>query len=64
MEEGIDASLLARATRAAIAVARINQTRLDAFEDTASMVTDVGAKVIGSVLVDVPIPRRRRGRAS
>lgn len=64
MEEGIDASLLARATRAAIAVARINQTRLDAFTDATAMVADVGAKVIGSVLVDVPAPRRRRGRLS
>lgn len=64
MEEGIDASLLARATRAAIAVARINQTRLDAFADTAAMVADVGAKVLGSVLVDVPPPKRRRGRLS
>lgn len=64
MEEGIDASLLARATRAAIAVARINQTRVDAFADATSMVSDVGAKVIGSVLVDVPLTRRRRVKPS
>jgi protein-tyrosine kinase len=64
IEEGIDATLLARATRAAIVVGRINLTRTDAFADAAAMVTDVGAKVVGSVLVDVEPARRRRGRAA
>jgi chain length determinant protein tyrosine kinase EpsG len=64
MEEGIDATLLARSTRAAIAVARTNLTRTDSFADTTAMVTDVGARVIGSVLVDVEPPKRKRGRAA
>jgi len=62
MEEGIDATLLARATRGAIAVARTNLTRTDAFAEAAAMVTDIGAKVVGSVLVDVEPARRQRGR--
>lgn len=64
MEEGIDATLLARATRAAIAVARTNLTRTDAFADAAAMVSDIGAKVVGSVLVDVEPKRRRRGKVT
>lgn len=64
MEEGIDATLLARATRAALAVARTNLTRTDAFAETTAMMADIGAKVVGSVLVDVEPVRRRRGRAS
>lgn len=63
MDEGIDATLLVRATRAALAVARTNLTRTDAFAETTSMLTDVGAKVVGSVLVDVEPTRRRRGNA-
>jgi protein-tyrosine kinase len=63
MEEGIDATLLARATRAAIAVARTNLTKTDAFAEAAAMVHDIGARVVGSVLVDVEPARRRRGRA-
>lgn len=62
MEEGIDATLLARATRGAIAVARTNLTRTDSFADVTAMVTEVGARVIGSVLVDVEAPRRKRRR--
>jgi protein-tyrosine kinase len=64
MEEGIDATLLARATRAALAVARTNLTRTDAFAETTAMISDIGAKVVGSVLVDVEPVRRRRGKAS
>lgn len=64
MEEGIDATLLARATRAVLAVARTNLTRTDAFAETAAMMVDIGAKVVGSVLVDVEPVRRRRGKAS
>ncbi len=64
MEEGIDATLLARATRAALAVARTNLTRADAFAETTSMVSDIGAKVVGSVLVDVEPARRPRRRVA
>ncbi|MCE2656923.1 MAG: polysaccharide biosynthesis tyrosine autokinase [Rubrivivax sp.] len=64
MEEGIDATLLARATRAALAVARTNLTRTEAFAETTAMIADIGAKVVGSVLVDVEPMRRRRGKAS
>lgn len=64
MEEGIDATLLARATRAALAVARTNLTRTNAFAEATAMVADIGAKVVGSVLVDVEPVRRRRGKAS
>ena len=63
MEEGIDATLLARATRAALAVARTNLTKTDAFAEAAAMVNDIGARVVGSVLVDVEPVRRRRGKA-
>jgi chain length determinant protein tyrosine kinase EpsG len=64
MEEGIDATLLSRATRAALVVARTHLTRTDAFSEAAAMVADIGAKVIGSVLVDVEPAPRRRGKLS
>ena len=60
MEEGIDATLLARATGAALAVARTNLTRTASFADATAMVSEMGAKVVGSVLVDVEPKRRRR----
>jgi protein-tyrosine kinase len=64
MEEGIDATLLARAARGAIAVARTNLTRTASFLEAAALVSDIGARLVGSVLVDVDPNRRRRARAA
>lgn len=58
MELGIDAVLLARAAGAALAVARSNLTRTRAFNDAVNTLSDAGARVVGSVLVDVP-PKKR-----
>lgn len=54
LEEGIDATLVARGAGAALAVARSNLTRTKAFNEVVNIVTDTGARVVGSVLVDVP----------
>lgn len=54
LELGIDAALVARAAGAALAVARTNLTRTKAFNEAVDIVTDAGARVVGSVLVDIP----------
>ncbi len=64
MEEGIDATLLARATRGAIAVARTNLTRTASFMEATALVSDIGARLVGSVLVDVEPKGRRRARVA
>lgn len=59
-ELGVDTTLLARAAGAALMVARTNLTKMRMFNETVTLVTDTGAQVVGSVLVDVPPGRWRR----
>lgn len=59
-QEGVDAMLLARAAGAALMVARTNLTKMRLFNDTVNLITDTGARVVGSVLVDVPPGRRTK----
>ncbi len=54
LETGIDAALVARAAGAALVVARTNLTKKKLFNESISIVNDTGARVVGSVLVDVP----------
>jgi protein-tyrosine kinase len=53
MAAGADASLLARATGAAITLARTHITRAGHFQDVVGSLTDAGVFVVGSVLIDV-----------
>jgi chain length determinant protein tyrosine kinase EpsG len=57
-ESGADATLLARATGAALALARSNYTRTASFERVVGGLSDAGVFMVGSVLVDVPLGRR------
>jgi protein-tyrosine kinase len=57
-ESGADCALLARATGAALALARTHHTSADAFKSVVGSLTDAGVYVVGSVLVDVPTRRR------
>jgi receptor protein-tyrosine kinase len=57
MEHGADATLLARFAGAAVALARTNITRTGEFQDWVDHLEDSGVKVVGSVLVDVPVKK-------
>jgi receptor protein-tyrosine kinase len=59
LSTGADAALLARLAGASLSLARINATPLRAFSDVNQMVAEAGSRVVGSVLVDVPM---RSGR--
>jgi chain length determinant protein tyrosine kinase EpsG len=59
LDEGIDASLVARGAGAALAVARTNLTRTRDFNEVVNIITDTGARVVGSVLIDVPYRKKR-----
>jgi receptor protein-tyrosine kinase len=60
LDEGIDATLVARGAGAAIVVARTNLTRTHAFNEVVNLVGDAGARVVGSVLIDVPPGRQMK----
>jgi receptor protein-tyrosine kinase len=60
---GADAALLARATGAAMAMARNNVTRMNTFNGVVSSMTDAGVFVVGSVLIDVPPGQRAAAEA-
>ena len=54
LSSGEDAVMVAVRTRAVLAVARSNQTRLAAFNDMVAGLSGAGVSVVGSVLNDVP----------
>ncbi len=56
-ESGADATLIARATRAALAVARNHTTRTEEFQGLLGSMQDSAVQVVGSVLIDVPLGR-------
>lgn len=56
-ESGADATLIARATRAALAVARNHVTRTEEFQGLLGSMQDSAVQVVGSVLIDVPLGR-------
>ncbi len=58
---GADAALLARLAGASLTLARINSTQMRAFNDLNQTIAEAGARVVGSVLVDVPV---RSGKLS
>jgi chain length determinant protein tyrosine kinase EpsG len=53
---GADAAILARSTGAALALARNNLTRTSGFGLMVGSLADAGVFMVGSVLVDVPLP--------
>jgi receptor protein-tyrosine kinase len=62
-EVGPDCTMLARFAGAALAVARTNLTRTSSLNSMVDAIGDTGARVVGSVLIDVPSGRKiKRGR--
>jgi protein-tyrosine kinase len=57
-DSGVDAALLARATGAALAIARNHVTRTVSFTNVVGHLNDSGVHLVGSVLVDVPMGAR------
>jgi protein-tyrosine kinase len=59
---GADAALLARLAGATLTLARIHNTSMRAFNDLNQSIQMTGSRVVGSVLVDVPM--QRAGKAA
>jgi len=57
---GEDAALIAARTGAVLAVARSGSTRIAAFNDMVQGLTESGTVVVGSVLNDVPAPKKAK----
>ena len=59
MSSGEDAAMIAVRTGAALAVARSGSTRVAAFTDLVRGLTDAGVAVVGTVLNEVPIKKKK-----
>ena len=59
MSTGEDAAMIAVRTGAALAVARSGSTRVAAFTDLVRGLTDAGVAVVGTVLNEVPIKKKK-----
>jgi receptor protein-tyrosine kinase len=59
MSTGEDAAMIAVRTGAALAVARSGSTRVVAFTDLVRGLTDAGVAVVGTVLNEVPIKKKK-----
>lgn len=55
LSSGADAALLSRLAGASLTIARINATNMRAFNDLNQTMLQAGSRVVGSVLVDVPV---------
>ena len=62
MTVGEDAAMIAVKTGAALAVARNGSTRVAAFTDLVQGLMDAGVAVVGSVLNEVPLVRKKKGK--
>jgi len=62
MSIGEDAAMIAVRTGAAIAVARGGSTRVAAFTDLVRGLMDAGVSVVGSVLNEVPMKRKKKAK--
>jgi len=60
MTLGADVTLLARFAGAALIVARNNMTRTSEFQELVDQMQEAGVKVVGSVLVDVPLKKPQK----
>ncbi len=63
LSTGADAALLARLAGASLSVARINATPTRAFADVNQTIAEAGSRIVGSVLVDVPMRSGRHAAA-
>jgi protein-tyrosine kinase len=59
---GEDAAMIASRTGSVLAVARSGSTRVSAFNDMVQGFTEAGVAVVGSVLNDVPAPKKKKVR--
>jgi len=64
MASGEDAAMIAVRTGAALAVARSGSTRVAAFTDLVQGLMDAGVTLVGSVLNEVPLAKKRKIRRS
>lgn len=55
LSTGADAALLGRLAGSSLTLARINSTPMRAFNDLNQTLAEAGSRVVGSVLVDVPV---------
>jgi protein-tyrosine kinase len=62
MTAGEDAAMIAVKTGAALAVARNGSTRVAAFTDLVQGLMDAGVAVVGSVLNEVPLVAKKKGK--
>ena len=62
MTVGEDAAMIAVKTGAALAVARNGSTRVAAFTDLVQGLMDAGVAVVGSVLNEVPLVAKKKGK--
>ena len=60
MTSGEDAAMIAVRTGAALAVSRAGSTRVAAYTDLVQGLTDAGVAVVGSVLNEVPIKKKKK----
>jgi len=63
MASGEDAAMIAVRTGAALAVARSGSTRVAAFTDLVQGLMDAGVTLVGSVLNEVPLTKRKKQRS-
>jgi protein-tyrosine kinase len=59
LSSGEDGAMIAVRTGAALAVARSGHTRMNAFTDMVQGLMHAGVAVVGSVLNDVPVDRKK-----
>jgi protein-tyrosine kinase len=59
MTSGEDAAMISVRTGAALAVVRGGSTRVAAYTDLVQGLTDAGVAVVGSVLNEVPIKKKK-----
>jgi receptor protein-tyrosine kinase len=62
MSTGEDAAMIAVRTGAALAIARSGSTRVVAFTDLVRGLTDAGVAVVGTVLNEVPIKKKKKAK--
>jgi receptor protein-tyrosine kinase len=62
MTVGEDAAMIAVKTGAALAIARNGSTRVAAFTDLVQGLMDAGVAVVGSVLNEVPLVAKKKGK--
>jgi Mrp family chromosome partitioning ATPase len=60
MTEGEDAAIIAVRTGAALVISRAGSTRVAAYADLVQGLMEAGVAVVGSVLNEVPLKRKKK----